>query len=79
MNLSKFQEIKDDRVAWSAAVHGVTKNWTLLSNLTTTTYIWQLPLMHEYCYEAEFASVSRRWEYKILMLLPSSTGYRFLI
>ena len=31
MNLSKFQEIVD-REAWHAAVHGVAKNWTQLSN-----------------------------------------------
>ena len=34
MNLSKLREMVMDREAWSAAVHGVTKNWTLLSNLT---------------------------------------------
>ena len=28
MNLSKLQEMVMDREAWSAAVHGVTKNWT---------------------------------------------------
>ena len=28
MNLSKFQEIAEDRGAWSAAVHGVTKRRT---------------------------------------------------
>ena len=28
MSLSKFQEMVKDRAAWSAAVHGVTKNWT---------------------------------------------------
>ena len=27
MNLSKFQEIAEDRGAWHAAVHGVTKTW----------------------------------------------------
>ena len=32
MNLSKFQEIVEDRGAWCAAVHGVAKNWTRLSN-----------------------------------------------
>ena len=32
MNLSKFLEIVKDREAWSAAVYGVTKSWTLLSN-----------------------------------------------
>ena len=36
MNLSKLQEIVEDRVAWPAAVHGVAKSWTWLSNWTTT-------------------------------------------
>ena len=30
MSLSKLWEIIKDREAWSAAVHGVTKNWTHL-------------------------------------------------
>ena len=32
MNLSKLQEIVKDREAWHAAVHGVVKSWTQLSN-----------------------------------------------
>ena len=32
MNLSKLQEIMKDRGAWCAAVHGVTKSWTRLTN-----------------------------------------------
>ena len=28
MNLSKLQEIVEDREAWCAIVHGVPKNWT---------------------------------------------------
>ena len=32
MSLSKLQEIVKDREAWRAAVHGVTKSQTLLSN-----------------------------------------------
>ena len=32
MTLSKLQEIVKDREAWCAAVHGVAKNWTQLSN-----------------------------------------------
>ena len=28
MNLSKLRETVEDREAWHAAVHGVTKSWT---------------------------------------------------
>ena len=28
MSLSKIQETVEDREAWRAAVHGVTKSWT---------------------------------------------------
>ena len=32
MNLSKLHEIVKDREAWRAAVHGVAKSWTRLSD-----------------------------------------------
>ena len=32
MSLSKLWEIAKDREVWHAAVHGVTKSWTRLSN-----------------------------------------------
>ena len=32
MSLSKLQETVKDRELWRAAVHGVTKSWTQLSN-----------------------------------------------
>ena len=38
ISLSKLQEMVKDRKAWCAAVHGVTKSQTWLSNWTTTGF-----------------------------------------
>ena len=37
MSLNKLQDIVKDREAWHAAVHGVPKSQTRLSDLTTAT------------------------------------------
>ena len=42
MNLSKLREILKDTEAWHAAVHGVAKSQTRLSNWTT---IWHYKML----------------------------------
>ena len=46
MSLSKLREIVKDREAWSAAVHGVTRSQTWLSNQKTNAPI--IPLLDTY-------------------------------
>ena len=48
MSLNKLQEITKDREAWSAAVHGVSKNRTQLNNWTTKVTMFLLTVTSEF-------------------------------
>ena len=43
MSLNKLWDMVKDREAWHAAVHGVAKSWTQLSNWTTIYFGLGLP------------------------------------
>ena len=46
MDLNKLQETVEDREAWHAAVHGVSKSQTQLSDWTTSaTLHWELRVL----------------------------------
>ena len=53
MNLSKLWETVEDRKAWHAAYHGVTKSWTRLGDWTTTgpVFLSQAVFLFSHLYE----------------------------
>ena len=53
MSLSKLRQILKDREAWCAAVHGVTKSQSQLSNWTTTTTICLIFFFFNFCFILE--------------------------
>ena len=66
MSLSRLQELVMDREAWRAAIHGVSKSWTRLSDWTELT---------DYSYNVHGVLTARilKW-----FAIPFSSGPRFV-
>ena len=48
VSLSELRELVMDREAWRAAIHGVSKSRTRLSDSTELNRTWQLPRFSHY-------------------------------
>ena len=52
VSLSELRELVMDREAWRAAIHGVAKNQTWLSNWTELKYYWYSVISEVYCHHS---------------------------
>ena len=70
ISLGKLQEMVKDRESWCAAVHGITKSQTRLSNWTTTTnfYVYQYKKRMELYDIKVYQNLCVAWKVKVKSL-----------
>ena len=78
MNLSKLQELVMAREAWYAAVHGVTKSRTQLSDWTELKYLNNLFLESNYAHHNTTVLIASFWSTSLSLSPPFSYYFVFL-
>ena len=82
MNLSKLQEMVEDRKAGYDTVHGVAKSWTQLSNWTTTiqrTLVLQIPCYFLYQERLALVFAAKISGTQLKFWSHWELGYRYVI
>ena len=79
-SMSKFLELVIDREAWSAAVHGIAKSWTRLSDWTELTVSLEVLSsepwgLNKIVREEEVVEHTEAWAHRLLVSTPDQTGF----